>query len=147
MRAVVDTNVWISAALSRSGAPARVAEADGGTLIPVTSPATLRERHRAGENAKLLKLGLTPQRLEVLVTRLNSVGERHEDSTLEFELRDPKDAAFVALAGAARADYLVSGDKDILDDDRVRHYLAAHSVQLVTVREFVELLDAADAAT
>ena len=82
--------------------------------------------------------------MQVLVARLHNVGEQHEDSTLEFEPRDPKGAGFVALAGAARADYLVSGDKDILDDDRVRHYLAADGVQLVTVREFVELLDVAD---
>jgi putative PIN family toxin of toxin-antitoxin system len=141
VRAVVDTNVWVSALLSRDGGPAQIAEALGGQLTPLFCPATFREITAIGEHSGLVRRGVTTDRLRVLVARLVAVGEHFDnDPPLGPSTRDAKDDVFAALAAAARVEYLVSGDKDLLDDAAVRDYLAAAGVQLVTVREFVEVL-------
>lgn len=141
MRAVVDTNVWVSALLSRDGRPAQVAESAGGGFTPVFCPATFREIAALSDHSGLVKRGLTPSRLNVLVTRLLDVGEHREDDPPPGpSTRDVKDDVFVALAHVSRVDFLVSGDKDLLDDPAVRQYLAGAGVELLTVREFVDVL-------
>ncbi len=48
--------------------------------------------------------------------------------------RDPKDDAIVACAREAGADYIVSGDRDLLDLGEYK------GTRVVTPREFVEML-------
>ena len=47
--------------------------------------------------------------------------------------RDPKDARFLACALAARADYLITGDKDFSSAQPLPH------TTVITVRDFVRL--------
>jgi predicted nucleic acid-binding protein len=48
--------------------------------------------------------------------------------------RDPKDDPLVACAVEGAADYLVSGDRDLLDLGETEN------IRMVTPREFVEIL-------
>jgi len=78
--------------------------------------------------------------LNELVRLLTTDGLFLPDPELIPVCRDPRDDVCVALAVAARADLLVTRDDDLKSDTVVRDYLASHSVVVVTVREFTELL-------
>jgi predicted nucleic acid-binding protein len=54
--------------------------------------------------------------------------------TLRVVERDPKDDMIVATALAARAGYLVSGDRDLLDLDPYE------GIRILTARAFLEVL-------
>lgn len=142
MLAVIDTNVWISALLSRNGGPARIAELVGTPFTPVFCDATLSELRSVSGRDRLRKNGLTSSRYERLESRLRDSGLVVEDPAVIAVSRDPKDDIFIALAVAAECDYLVSGDDDLKGDDRVREHLAAAGVRIATVRQFVAIVEA-----
>jgi putative PIN family toxin of toxin-antitoxin system len=57
-----------------------------------------------------------------------------------IELRDPRDAPVVAAAVAGRADAIVTGDRDLLDDGDLRRWLLARKVEVLAPAELVERL-------
>jgi len=69
------------------------------------------------------------------------VGGDLPDVDVEPELRDPRDAPVVAAAIAGRAEAIVTGDRDLLEDDELRVWLAARDVELLTPRELLRRLD------
>lgn len=114
MLAILDTNVLLSALHSRSGAPAAVLDAwRNGRFQLVTSDEQIAEFKRAARYPALRRL--LPHhavgrivnellRAEVLLVRLRRKGESP----------DPGDDYLLAMAIAAGADYLVTGDKALL---------------------------------
>ena len=116
MRAVLDTNVLVSAALSRDGSPARILEAWlQGAFELVVSPKLLGEFERVLAYPKIReRIGpADAAELVELVTR----SARHHDDPAEsppVRSRDPDDDYLIALAAATRS-LLVSGDPDLLD--------------------------------
>ncbi len=59
---------------------------------------------------------------------------------VDLPLRDPDDAPVVGSAVAGRAAAIVTGDRDLLDDEELRAWLAERSIELLTVRELLERL-------
>jgi putative PIN family toxin of toxin-antitoxin system len=51
---------------------------------------------------------------------------------VDVELRDPDDVAVVAAAVAGRADAIVTGDRDLLDNDELRAWLQERGIDVVT---------------
>lgn len=62
--------------------------------------------------------------------------------TIEVDvvLRDTDDAPVVAAAIAGRADAIVTGDRDLLDDGALRTWLRERGVDVMTPAELLELL-------
>ena len=58
---------------------------------------------------------------------------------LPVHVRDPKDDHLLAAALGGQADYLVTGDRDILD---LRGHPGLKFIQIVTVLEFLDALAA-----
>ena len=142
MRAVIDTNVWISALISRSGTAASVARAIGDRFVPVMCPELHRELTTVlGRRSLVEKYRLLPVELLALQRAITTFEESHADSDIQPISRDPKDDVFIALAVAAGVDFLVSGDRVLRDDPGVSRHLAAAGVRLVSVREFVTILE------
>lgn len=56
--------------------------------------------------------------------------------------RDPKDNIVIATAIAAQADFIVTTDRDLLEDEVLRAALAEHNLRVVYPAEFLKLLDA-----
>jgi uncharacterized protein len=54
--------------------------------------------------------------------------------------RDPDDAAVVAAAVAGNADAIVTGERDLLDDDGLRRWLSDRRIVLHTAAALVERL-------
>jgi predicted nucleic acid-binding protein len=57
-----------------------------------------------------------------------------------IELRDPSDVQVIDAALAGHADVIVSGDRDLLEDERLRTQLADRRIRLLTPRELADEL-------
>jgi len=60
------------------------------------------------------------------------------DVDVTVDLRDPDDAPVVAAAVAGRADAIVTGDRDLLEDEELRTWLLEREIALLTPRELGE---------
>ena len=128
MRAVVDTNVWVSAFLTPGGAPASLLLAMfASALLPVYSTAIEME-YRAALARK--KFDIDPQALSAFFGHLHATGQQVDEAPkLAFDLPHPDDAPFMALALYAGCP-LITGN--------TRHFPKALGVEVQTPREWVE---------
>lgn len=133
-RAVLDPNVLISALITPRGASARILlELRGGAFELIASPALLAElrtvlrRDKFRQCASVDEVGAFVELIRVECTLV----EDPEPSGVGVT-GDPGDEYLVALARAARADVLVSGDPDLL---RLRSRIPVRSP-----REFLDSL-------
>ena len=111
MRIVLDTNVLVSALISRGGPPGLVLAAiRRERLTLVTSEAQLTEL-RAVLSRERLRPYIRPGEAEDLIRNLESSGEVVVDLPDVNVSPDPNDNRILATAIAGRADLIVSGDK------------------------------------
>jgi uncharacterized protein len=129
MRLVVDTNVFISAALKDSSWPAHtirwLSKYDGllkSTAVEDELFAVLRRPRFADK--------IAPVFLEE-VGRIFASAERVAITERIALCRDPEDDKFIELAVNGRADLIISGDADLLALDSVR------AIPIVTPAAFV----------
>lgn len=110
MRIVLDTNVLVSALLSRDGPPGRLlAAVKRGDVTPVTSEEQLQELHRV---LGRLNAQVRPDEAESLVDGLRAIGVIATDLPDVDDSPDPDDnRRILAPAIAEGADVIVSGDK------------------------------------
>lgn len=66
------------------------------------------------------------------------VGADLPDVDVDVELRDPRDAPVVAAAIAGRAEAIVTGDRDLLEEEGLRGWLVERCVELLKPRELLE---------
>lgn len=117
MKLVADTNVLLSGLLWH-GAPRRLIEcARSGDVSLASSPALIAEFAGVLGTGKfanvLLRAGLTR---EFILAELQAAVEIVHPAPLPDRVcRDPDDDDVLACALAARADMIVSGDRDLLD--------------------------------
>jgi len=129
MNVLIDTNVLLSAAL-RDKLPERVVLHVAGRdeFRWLFTPEILTEYT---EVLRRPKFGLDEETLQrwagLLAMRTVNVGS--PPTAPDFP-RDPKDAPFLAAALLAHADFLITGDKDLLE---AKDVVATH---IVTVAEF-----------
>jgi predicted nucleic acid-binding protein len=57
---------------------------------------------------------------------------------VDVTLRDPRNAPGVAAAVAGRADAIVTGDADLLDDEPLRSWLIERGIDVLTPAEFAQ---------
>lgn len=138
MRAVLDTNVIISATLIRGGNEDRILRAwQRGAFELILSPQILEELARALFYERLRKFRWMTE--EAVLTLLQSLaqGSLHVPGKVTVEAsRDPEDDKFLAAALEARAEYVVTGDKDLLT------LKAYKGVRLITPAQFLRVLRA-----
>lgn len=135
IKAVIDTNVWISSLLA-SGPPRAIVQAlarNEFTLI--TADELVDEFVRVASREKFAAL-ITKENAEVLLLMIEEKAIYTNVSAVPALSRDPKDDVYLACAKAANADYLVTGDRDLL-------VLKEHSgTRIVTPAEFLDVLTA-----
>lgn len=115
-KAVLDTNIWISAALSQSGPPATVVRHVLGKGLPVFSSATFRELETRLWKPKFDRY-LTMDVRRSLLADANGAAfwvDIPEILARRTFSRDPDDDAFVHAAIASGATWLITGDQDLL---------------------------------
>lgn len=113
---VVDTNVWISAALSRSGAPALVVRHVLAHGLPVFSEQTFAELQTRLWKPKFDRY-LSMDARKNLLHDLNAAAfwvDVPAAIAAVAHCRDGDDDSFIHAALAAGAPWLVTGDQDLL---------------------------------
>ena len=114
-RAVCDTNVVVSALVFAGGHLGQIrALWHSGALVPVVSKSTVEELIRV---LNYPKFRLTPGEQSALLADYLPYAETAEVSVVSFDqvkCRDPDDQKSLDLALATNADWLISGDPDLL---------------------------------
>ncbi len=117
LRVVIDTNIWISAALVRDGTPARLVRHVLEHGLPVFSTSTFTELETRLWRPKFDRyLGMEVR--QRILHDLNAAGFWIEPSpriAAQRHCRDADDDKFIHAALAAPAAWLVTGDHDLLD--------------------------------
>lgn len=138
VRVVIDTNIWISAALSRDGAPARLVRQVLEHGLPVFSSGTFAEletRLWLPKFDRYLSLELRRQILHDLDAAAHWV-EVPLEIAVSTHCRDADDDKFIHAALAAGAAWLVSGDRDLLDAPAVPGVRIVSAVEALRLPEF-----------
>ena len=140
LRAVLDTNVFVSSLLNKTGAPARVLDSwRTGEYLLVTSPPIMGEIKAVLELARIReKYALTDYDIRqlldlmekdaIMVPGLSDVGNPIP--------QDPTDRIFLSCALEAGADVIVSGDRHLLN------LKAFEGIPIMSVIEFLDRLAA-----
>lgn len=112
MRVVIDTNVFISAALKVDSVPARAMIAAATRHVVIKSVDSEQELLTTINRPKLSGLIASAARasLESIIADAEEIDVRERISAC----RDPADDKFLELAVNGRADVIVSGDADLL---------------------------------
>lgn len=116
LRVVVDTKVWISAALSKTGAPAQLVRYVLAHGIPVFTRRTFDELQSRLWKPKFDRYLSMELRKNLLHDASAAAFWADVPPTVRAQTysRDPDDDAFVHAALAAEAPWLVTGDQDLL---------------------------------
>jgi putative PIN family toxin of toxin-antitoxin system len=116
-RVVIDPNVWISALISPSGAPAQVLRAVlAGEVIAVVSPRLVEELSSVLTRPKFRRW-VSLSDAEEFAHAVAARAELHADKPQPPRVtRDPDDDYLAALSVGSGAP-LVTGDADLLDAD------------------------------
>jgi len=121
LRAVIDTNVLISALLFRNGRLRNLRHAwQAGQFQPIVSAATSSELVRVLHYKKFkLDASEIQEALALYIPYVQThVIDANANSLKQVPIcRDPKDQMFLNLAQSGQADFLISGDEDLLSLD------------------------------
>ena len=137
MRAVVDTNVLVSALIAPNGTPARlIEEIRRGSLAPVVSPAVLAEYEAV---LRRPRFDFPTDCVDDLLADMTGLGLfARPEPIAALRLPDPGDAPFIALARHAGCP-IVTGN--------LRHFPKHAGVEALTPAEcLARIIGAGDAA-
>lgn len=138
VRAVLDTNVLISSLIATQGHSHHLFAAwQRGKFTLITSEYLLQELRHVVTYPRIAKrLRLSEAELAVLFLTLAETAVVVPDPLqLPGATRDPKDDPVIACAVAGNAEYIVSGDQDILT------LVVYETVRMVTPAQFIQILD------
>ena len=139
IRAVLDANVLVSAVLSPVGVPSQILDewrAERFALL--VSAAILEEIARVLEYPRIARGHRWPHaKVQAFVAELGNVAILTPgELTLDIVRNDPDDNRYLECAVEGAADYLVSGDHDLLDLKEHR------GIRIVTPKAFLQALRA-----
>ncbi len=128
IRVIFDTNVWISFLIGKQLTTIKKYISDGRMKI-IISEQLLTEIKTVTSREKLKKY-FPEESVTELIELLEIVGEKVEISPTHFINRDPKDNFLLDLIDFSQADYLVTGDKDLLEHKQFK------TARILTPAEF-----------
>ena len=130
IRVVVDTNIWISFLIGRrlSNLMKLLTRAD---VQLIFSEELLNELHIVSKRPKFLKYFPSTVQSDRLIDFLRSIGELISlPNVIPNRCRDAKDDYLLELAIRSDADFLITGDDDLLVIKRIEQ------CYIVTIKEF-----------
>lgn len=139
-RAVVDTNLFVSGIILKRGNPYALLEAwRKGAFLLLVSETLQEEIERILQRPKFSrKYGLSAEEIATLIglvaTKSLPVSPRRR---LPIKVRDVNDEMVLATALGGKADYLITGDEDLLV---LRSDKRLGALKIVTAKEFLGVL-------
>ncbi len=142
VKAVIDTNIWVSALLNPSGYPALLRSAfEQGLFTVVISEPILEEIADVLARPRIRKkYGVTDTDIRDLLLLID---ERAEHVLVSGEVsvcRDKDDDLILETAVKSRVQYLVTRDDDIKADPKVAEYLSQTGISILSVAKFLEVI-------
>ena len=135
MRLILDTNILISALLSPLGASAELLDAWERKVFTLVACEALIAELRDVAGRPFFRARLRASAAELLAAGLRDFSFFCRDLPSGPIAPDPKDSHLLALAEASEAEFLVTGDKELLS-------LKQHkSTRIVTPAAMIELLN------
>lgn len=134
MKIILDTNVLLSALLSPVGPPAQLLEAWERRKFIVVACDDLIAELRDVTSRPFFQARLRVSTIELLAAGLRDLSEFCADLPHEVVAPDAKDSFLLALAEASHADFLVTGDKELLS---LKHH---GSTRIITPTAMVQIL-------
>lgn len=137
IRAVIDTNVFVSGVISPKGSPRKILELAKREVFKVVTSLSINHEifevlHR---DYIYNKYGLTEEIIDALASFLYEGTILTEDFYKIHKVkRDPEDNKLIACAVEADAGYIVSGDVHLLS---LKHY---KGIQIVDASSFLKIL-------
>lgn len=134
MRAILDANILLSALLSPLGTPAKILAAWERKLFTLIACEELITELRDVAGRPFFRARLRAGVAEVLAISIQDLSSYCEDLPSGLMAPDPKDSYLLALAEAGQAEFLVTGDQELLA-------LGSHkTTKIVSAREFAAML-------
>jgi putative PIN family toxin of toxin-antitoxin system len=136
VKIVIDANVPISAAFGGIPLGALSKAFSAGKVY--LSPDIVRE---VQETVHRLTPKLGNEKAKALLAlwgRFHSLCEVHKPSRKVVVCRDPKDDAYLSLCAGVMADFLVTGDKDLLAVDPAVTQGLPSGLKIITPRQFLD---------
>jgi putative PIN family toxin of toxin-antitoxin system len=132
IRAVIDTNVLVSAMISSSGNEALLIVAiNAGLVAPCLSAEILKEY---SEVLRRPRFGFPASEVDSLLELLTRRGHLLDQVPIVSISPDPDDDKFIACASAGKADFLVTGNKRHFPQNR------PSGPRLVNAGELMEII-------
>ena len=112
IRVIFDTNVWISFLIGKRLSGMKQYISDREITIVITAQ-LLEELEEVTKKNRLQKY-FNRNKVAELIHLLETIALNYEITHQYFDCRDPKDNFLLDLAAISKADYLVTGDRDLL---------------------------------
>ncbi len=129
VRAVVDTNVFVSALLKKGSPPAEVVQSIAlGELTPLYDARIWVEYKEVFSRPKLK---VAPEEAKALLDLIQRTGVAVADARFEVRLVDPKDQPFADVAFTGKADLLITGN--------TKHFPADSVLRVASPRDWVRI--------
>ncbi len=112
VKVIFDTNVWISFLIGKRLSFIKNYISSRHITI-ITTEQILKEIKEVTSRERLKKY-FPPESVKELIQLLDTIAEKVEIEPTHFTNRDPKDNFLLDLIDFSKADYLVTGDKDLL---------------------------------
>ncbi|MBK7886818.1 MAG: putative toxin-antitoxin system toxin component, PIN family [Bacteroidetes bacterium] len=133
VKVIFDTNVWISFLISKRLAKIKHHISNRSITI-VTTSQLITEIKVVTDSEKLQKY-FPKENVKELIEFLEVISEKVEIKPTHFINRDPKDNFLLDLIDFSKADYLVTGDKDLLEHHPFK------TAQILTPAKFIDQLE------
>ena len=125
MRVILDTNVLLSGLLSSQGAPGKLLDAWEQKLFTLVACEALIAELREVTARPFFRVRLRPSVVALLIAGLRDFSLFCQGVPSGPIAPDPKDSYLLALAEASTADFLVTGDKELLS---LKHHKSARII-------------------
>ncbi len=142
VKAVIDTNIWVSALLNPSGYPARLRKAfEEGLIEVVISEPILREITDVLSRPRIKnKYGIADVDIQEFLILIE---ERSEHVLVSGDVRicrDKDDDLIIETAVKGKVKYLVTRDDDVKTDTKVSDFLSQSNISPISVAKFLKLI-------
>lgn len=129
-KVIIDTNLWISFLIGKELQNLKVLIIKEKIRLIATDQ--LIDELKIVASREKLKKYFDQDKVAELIALLNIVSEKVRIRKIEKICRDPKDDFLLALAKESKADFLITGDKDLLE---IKIY---GRTEILTVKSFKE---------